>query len=48
MSARILRVRGVLRFVFFDSHGEGLPIPVHGRAWRRSIYRPPVLEQSSG
>lgn len=41
MKARIQNYRGILLFVWLDSHGEGLPIEIHRRAWRTSVYRAP-------
>ncbi len=38
---RLRRLRGRFTFVWLDSHGEGLPVELHRRAWRPFIYRSP-------
>lgn len=43
MTARLMEVRGLLRVVWIDPSGEGLPVPCSRRAWRTTIYRRPVL-----
>jgi len=39
---RLQRIRSRFCFVWFDSRGEGLPIPDTRRAWRAAIYRHPL------
>lgn len=43
MKARLHYYRGRLLFVFLDSKGQGLPVEIHPRAWRVSMYRMPKL-----
>lgn len=48
MIVRLMLIGGQFRFVWFVPADcvdgvEGLPIPVRPGAYRRSVYRPPVL-----
>lgn len=35
---RLHRTHGFLAFVLFDQHGDGLPVEVFPRAWRRTRF----------
>lgn len=37
----MIQKRGAFRFVWLDSHGDGLPIIERRGAYRRSIFRVP-------
>lgn len=44
MKARFINVRNELCVTWLDSHGEGLPVEIHHRAWRRCTYRKPIFD----
>lgn len=44
MKARFINVRGQVCVTWLDSQGEGLPVEIHHRAWRRCTYRAPVFD----
>lgn len=52
IAVRLQRINGRLRFVYFtrSEHTDDgvlpLPVEVHRRAWRPSIFRPPGTERS--
>jgi hypothetical protein len=45
--ARLSRLKGRRYFVWFDSHGEPLPVSDSRTAWRPVIYRPPTAQTRS-
>lgn len=44
MKARFINWRGLVCVSWLDSQGEGLPVEIHQRAWRRCTYRAPLFD----